>query len=208
MGRAFDPHLFALGGDFIDTKGLTKNPKLAGVFEPLAAPDGVFGVLGNHDWGIDGHEVAREIERTSPMRILMNEHVLLKRGGETIALAGLEDLWKRYPDTERALVGISPEMPRIMLSHNPDLAEYYCGSSKLAESRRIDLQLSGHTHGGEVRIPLFGPPHIPSKYGRKFEQGLVQGALQRVYVSRGICSPRGVRFGCPPEVTGITLIRA
>ncbi|RYG87417.1 metallophosphoesterase, partial [bacterium] len=194
MGLAFRPDLFLFGGDFIDTWRLNDVPKCAGVFEGPVAQDGVFGVLGNHDWALDGVRAHTEIERTSPIRILMNEHVLLRRGGETIALGGLEDLWRRYPDLEATLKGIPPEMPRLLLSHNPDTAEMYIGSSHLAESRRVDLQISGHTHGGEINLPFLGPPHIPSKYGNKFSQGLVQGALHRVYVSRGITSPRGIRF--------------
>lgn len=208
MGNAFRPDLFLFGGDFVDTHGLDAVPKIAGVFEGPSAPDGVFGVLGNHDWILDGEEVRREIGRTSPVRLLFNEHVILRRGGETIAIAGVEDLWMRRPDLERALVGIPAEMPRLLLSHNPDTAERYIGSSHLAESRRVDLQISGHTHGGEIVLPLFGAPLIPSAYGQKFAQGYVQGALHPVYVSRGITSPRGVRFRCRPEVTGITLRRA
>ena len=208
MGNAFRPDLFLFGGDFVDTHGLDAVPKIAGVFEGPAAPDGVVGVLGNHDWVMDGERVRSEIERTSPIRLLLNEHILLRRGGETIALAGLEDLWERHLDLERALVGIPPEMPRLVLGHNPDSAERYIGSAHLAESRRVDLQISGHTHGGEIVLPFFGAPLIPSAYGKKFAQGYVRGKLHPVYVSRGITSPRGVRFRCRPEVTGITLTRA
>ena len=99
-------------------------------------------------------------------------------------------------------------MPRILLSHNPDPAEQGFGPDQGKTIPRVDLQISGHTHGGEIQIPFLGPPKIPSHFGRKFEQGLVEGKLHRVYVSRGICSPRGVRFRCPPEITGITLVRA
>ena len=208
MGNAFGPDLWTFGGDLIDTKGLSAVPTLAGVFEHAWAKDGTYGVLGNHDWHLDGPETIREVERTSPIRFLHNRHVLLNRGGESIALAGLEDLWEREPDLELALKGVTPEMPRLLLSHNPDTAELYVGSTGLAESRRVDLQLSGHTHGGEIVLPFFGAPKIPSRYGRKFDQGLVQGALHRVYVGRGIASPRKVRFRCRPEVTGITLVRA
>lgn len=203
VGNAFRPDLYLFGGDFVDTHDLAVVPDVAGVFEGPTAPDGVFGVLGNHDWLMDGHRVLAEIERTSPVRILMNEHVRLRRGGEEIALGGIEDLWTRAPDLGRALAGVPPEMPRLVLGHNPDTAERPFGAVP-----RVDLQISGHTHGGEIVLPLLGPPHIPSEFGQKFAQGYVRGALHPVYVSRGITSPRGVRFRCRPEVTGITLTRA
>ncbi len=201
MGNGFRPDLFLFGGDFIDGPSASGVPSLAGLFDAASAPDGVYGVLGNHDWWIDGPGCRAEVERTSPVRFLDNASVRLRKGGDEIALAGLEDLWCRQPDLDAALAGIPPDMPRLLLSHNPDTAESVRGSG------RVDLQLSGHTHGGEVVLPFYGPPFLPSRYGDKFARGLVGGALHRVYVSRGITSPRRVRFACRPEVTGITLTR-
>ena len=203
MAHGFRPDVLLFGGDFVDAplKG-GGAPSLAGYFESASAPDGVFGVLGNHDWWTDGHAVARDLEKNSPIQLLENHNVRLRRNGEEIALAGIEDLWCRDPDLTRALGGIPASMPRVVLSHNPDTAEECKGHG------RVDLQLSGHTHGGEVVIPFYGPPFLPSNYGRKYEQGLVEGKLHLVYVARGICRPRAIRFRCRPEVTGITLTRA
>ena len=200
LGNSTNPDLYLFGGDYVD--GGHTVPSLANLFDGAKAPDGLYGVLGNHDWWVDGDGVRAEIERTSRIEFLDNRHVRLRRGGDEIALAGLEDLWCRRPDLDQALAGVPPEMPRLLLSHNPDTAEATNGSG------RVDLQLSGHTHGGEIVLPLYGPPYLPSHYGRKFAQGLVEGKLHRVYVSRGIASPRRVRFACRPEITAITLTRA
>lgn len=206
LGNSIRPDLYLFGGDFVEGGRFAKSgervPNLSGLLEGANAPDGVFAVLGNHDWSVDGDATRAEVERVSRARFLDNASVRLRRGGEEIALAGLEDLWCRRPDLDVALAGIPEEMPRLLLSHNPDTAEATNGSG------RVDLQISGHTHGGEIVIPFYGPPYLPSRYGTKFAQGLVRGALHRVYVSRGIASPRRARFNCRPEVTAITLTRA
>ena len=203
LAKSFRPDLLLFGGDYVDGKAGSAVPSLAGLFDGASAPDGVYGVLGNHDWWLDGEGTRRELERTSPIRLIDNANTVLTRGDDRLALAGLEDLWCRVPDLDVALRGVPEDVPRLLLSHNPDTAESVRG--ELKASSRVDLQLSGHTHGGEVRLPLYGPPYIPSRYGRKFERGLVRGRLHPVYVSVGIASPRGVRFRCHPEVTGIVL---
>jgi predicted MPP superfamily phosphohydrolase len=97
-------------------------------------------------------------------------------------------------------------MPRLLLSHNPDAAE---DPRFLRARHRVDLMLSGHTHGGQVRLPVVGAPVIPSKYGQKYAAGLVQGPRCPVYVSRGLgLSGLPVRFGVPPEIVLFELQRA
>ncbi len=124
---------------------------------------------------------------------------MIERNGARLAVGGVGDMWEGIVDVTRAFRDIPANVPRILLSHNPDLAE------ELSPGIRVDLQISGHTHGGQVRIP-FGPAiQVPSRYGDKYSSGLVQGKSHRVYVNRGIASNHGVRFCCPPEVTGITL---
>ena len=204
LNRAFDlvkeakADVLVMPGDFCDGKGLTKVPALAGVFAMASAPDGVFGVLGNHDHWFDADAVKKELLGT-PIRLIDNKSVRLSRGGAEIALGGIGDLWCDLIDPERAFEGVPKEMPRILLSHNPDFAEDY------ERDERIDLQISGHTHGGEVRLPWGYSPIVPSKYGQKFRAGLASGKSHRVYTSRGICSPRHVRLFCRPEVSLITL---
>jgi predicted MPP superfamily phosphohydrolase len=94
-------------------------------------------------------------------------------------------------------------MPRLLLAHEPDTAEL----PQL--NHRVDLMLAGHTHGGQVKLPLLGTPVVPSAFGSKYAGGLVQGPAYPVLVSRGIgTSIVPVRWGVPPEVVVITLTRA
>ena len=135
------------------------------------------------------------------IELLDNRSRVLRRGGERLAIGGVGDLWTDRVDAVAAFAGVSESVPRILLSHNPDVAE------NPMPSVRVDLQLSGHTHGGEVRIP-FGPaPITGSAYGQKFRAGLVEGRNHRVYVTRGVCSIRHLRFWCRPEVTHLTLLK-
>ena len=195
----FQPDLMAFGGDLFDIRGLPRVPSVKGLYDEAKAPDGVVGVLGNHDYGRPVKDVYREIARSTPIRMIENTSFIVERKGQALAIGGVGDLWHGVVNPRQAFAGVPPEVPRILLSHNPDVAE------ETSRSVRVDLQLSGHTHGGQVRLP-FGPTlHVPSRYGNKFDQGLVQGWSHRVYVSRGICTVRWVRFCCPPEVTGITL---
>jgi len=198
--NAFEPDLIALPGDLCDNSPSGTVPDLRGLFDGLRARDGIVGTLGNHDHRLhDVEGLRRELARNTPIEIVENRHRLLRRGNDTLALGGVGDLWYGLVDPVAAFAGVPEDVPRIMLSHNPDVAEDQVWPV------RIDLQLSGHTHGGEVRVP-FGPaPHIPSKYGNKFREGLVEGRSHRVYVTRGVCSIKHIRFWCRPEVTHLTL---
>ena len=105
----------------------------------------------------------------------------------------------------------SRALKRIVLAHTPDTAEIpeLTGGGRSLRARRIDLMVSGHTHGGQVRVPLLGAPVTLSRYGQKYARGLVQGPICPVVISAGIgMSVFPVRFGVPPEVVEITLTRA
>ena len=199
--NAFRPDLVAVPGDLCDLKGVRDGrvPSMRGVFDGLRARDGVVATLGNHDHSFDLSAMYREIADHTPLEIVENRHRLLRRGGDLLAVGGVEDLWFGHADPVRAFEGLPADVPRILLSHNPDVAEDRVWPT------RIDLQLSGHTHGGEVRVP-FGPAlKVPSKYGQKFREGLAEGRSHRVYVTRGVCSCHRARFFCRPEVTHLTL---
>ncbi|MEA2554315.1 MAG: uncharacterized protein QOJ65_2491 [Fimbriimonadaceae bacterium] len=202
LANAFKPDLIAMPGDFVDEKGSATVPSLAGLFDDARATDGVFGVLGNHDHWLDAEGTRRELAKSTPIRLIENTHVMIERGAGALAIGGVGDLWEGEVDPECAFLGVAPDVPRILLSHNPDLAE------EMTAPVRVDLQLSGHTHGGSVRLPFGYAPCMPSKYGQKFREGLVQGKSHRVYVTRGLVSLWHMRFMCPPDVTGITLRRA
>jgi uncharacterized protein len=209
IGNRFKPDLWTVAGDVLDHKGLHQweaavrgrmdVPSLAGLFDEMAAPDGNLVVRGNHDHWLNGPEVSIELMRSTPLEMVENRCIVIDRGGEKLAVGGVGDMWEGEVDPRAAFRDVPPDVPRVLLSHNPDLAE------EMKPLVRVDLQLSGHTHGGEVRVP-FGPaPVVPSRYGQKFRAGLVEGEKHRVYITRGICTPRRVRFWCPPEVTRIVL---
>lgn len=200
------PDIILLPGDFCNSKGffgLDKDvpvPDLAPFLSGIDAPDGVYGVLGNHDYWLNAEGVTEALSKT-PVHLIHNVNVVIRRGSDELAIVGTPDLWEDDIDLDAAFEGISPETPRILMQHNPDLAEEF------PAGYRVDLQISGHTHGGQVRIP-FGPALIlPSKYGNKYREGLVQGPRHRVYITRGVgmSSTLPVRFCCPPEATLLEL---
>ncbi len=200
LAMAFDPHLVALPGDLCDNAPTYAVPSLKGLFDGLHAPDGVVGTLGNHDHKLlDVPALRREIAQNTPIELLDNRHRLIRRGDARLAVAGVGDLWAGDVHYMAALGDVPHDVPRILLAHNPDVAEIS------TPPPRVDLQLSGHTHGGEVRLP-FGPaPFTSSSYGQKYRAGLVEGPHNRVYVTRGVCSIHHIRLFCRPEVTYLTL---
>jgi predicted MPP superfamily phosphohydrolase len=156
------------------------------------------GVLGNHDhWG--GERGAIEACERHGIELLTNRHHLLARGDAKLCIAGVADLWCDEPDITRAVAGVADDVPRIVLSHNPEYAEDM-------PRERVDLMLSGHTHGGQVR--LFGREFHQGVYGKKYLKGLVDNGHTQVYISRGIgTSVVPVRLGVPPEISLIRLRR-
>lgn len=210
IGRAVDlalnfkPDLIAVPGDFFHRHESGILFRLDKVFDRLHAPDGVVGVLGNHDHYYGAEEVSRIISEDTPIRLIDNQHFILNRGAGSLAIAGVGDLWHAQMHLDEALKGVASHVPRIVLSHNPDVAQFYEGIHQ-----RVDLQLSGHTHGGQAIIPgILDPTRFVSQYGSRFNRGLVQGDRHRVFVTKGLARIRGVRFLAPPDVTGITLVRA
>ncbi len=130
---------------------------------------------------------------------LTNTGVWLERNGGRLRICGVGDLWTDHQDMSAALGDATESDATIVLSHNPDFVES-------VRDPRAGLVLSGHTHGGQVVVPGFGAPIVPSRYGQKYLHGLVQGPRCRVFVTRGVgtISPP-VRFLCRPEVDLITL---
>ncbi|HLJ54963.1 MAG TPA: metallophosphoesterase [Chthonomonadaceae bacterium] len=199
VAKSVQPDLMAFCGDLFDIRGMRRLPSVAGLYDESAARDGVIGVFGNHDYGLPIESVRREVMESTPICLVENTHFMLDRGGGALAIGGVGDLWEGVVNPHVAFEGVPPDVPRIMLSHNPDVAE------ETSRRVRVDLQLSGHMHGGQLRLP-FGPAlRLPSRYGSKFSQGLVQGWSHRVYITRGLCTVGWMRFACPPEVTCIVL---
>jgi len=194
---ALAPDLILLGGDYSHREGRYIAPcfELLGA---LSAPLGVYGVLGNHDY-LHGLAETRAAMARAGVVELTNRGVPVTLGGATLHLAGVDDLWHGAPDVAAALRGVPANAACLLLSHNPDVAE-------TLRDRRVGLVLAGHTHGGQIVLPGYGAPLVPSRYGQKYAHGLVEAPETRVYVSAGTgMTVLPVRVGCRPEITRITL---
>ena len=210
-----NPDTIVLAGDYVSgsTKFLSgsigkfRNEYLmrcSKALSQLRAPLGVYGVLGNHDFW-SGQESIKAICGTLSEQLgvvwLRNRNVELRKGGASFYLLGVDDYWEPSCSLDSACKGLDSDSIRILLSHNPDINDDIAGLKE-----RIDLVLSGHTHGGQVVIPFLGQPVMPSKFGQKYRIGLVRDGERQTYISRGVgCLLAPIRLNCPPEATVFTL---
>jgi uncharacterized protein len=198
------PDLVVLLGDYV-IKGVPGGRFMAAEatareLAALRAPLGAVAVLGNHDWWYDGPRVRKALVGAG-FRVLDNEAVALERGGRRFWVAGIGDLWTGSPDPERALATVPDGEPVLALTHNPDIFPEV--------PARVALTLAGHTHGGQVRLPLLGAPIVPSRFGQRYAEGLVEEQGRRIFVTPGIgTSIVPVRLGVPPEISVVVLSRA
>jgi predicted MPP superfamily phosphohydrolase len=196
LAMAAKPDLVALTGDYTTSYRRYIEP-CAEALGALSAPEGVWAVLGNHDHYTDPLLTVRALKRHR-VSVLENANTVIRRGGDTLQLAGIGDwTWNRV-DWARSLYGIDKGRPTVMLSHQPVVID-------LAETESISLILSGHTHGGQVSLPIIGPP---LRFGRDFKyvRGLYQKNGTHLYVSPGtgvIGLP--VRLGVRPEISILKL---
>jgi predicted MPP superfamily phosphohydrolase len=207
--NALKPDLALLTGDYILQSSVYAGPVAAALAE-LRPNIGTVAVLGNHDLNEGAGEVVRRAfaEAGLPLidnarRVLTPDRELVKWAPKGLAICGVEDLWRAKPSPRKALFGLPPYMPRLLLSHNPDVAEERC---LLRCHMRVDLMISGHTHGGQVYIPGIGRPFVPSRYGEKYAEGLVQGPRCPVFICRGLgMATVPLRIGVPPEIAVLEL---
>jgi predicted MPP superfamily phosphohydrolase len=197
MTNSLKPDLVLLTGDFVH-RGHPHIAPVAAELARLRAGMGKFAVLGNHDhWG-DPVDMRLALA-DSGITLAENRGHWIDRGRGRLLVAGVGDLWQDRQDPGTALGDATGGDATILMSHNPDYAEYLT-------DRRVGLMLSGHTHGGQIRLPGYGAPILPSRFGQKYAQGLVQGPSCPVYVSRGVgTAGPPARFCCRPEVVHITL---
>ena len=196
--QAERPDLVCLLGDFIDRSATFTRPvdpdALARRLAPLEAPRGVLAVLGNHDWYSGGRRIADAIEGAG-VPVLEDD---ARRAGDGLWVAGVSDERLRGADLDRALAPVPEGEAVLLLSHDPDVFPVV--------PKRIALTLSGHTHGGQVGIPLVRRHFVPSRYGERFLQGHIVEGGRHLYVSSGLgTSGVPVRLLRPPEVVTLTL---
>jgi len=202
------PDLIVLTGDFVTVPPFSKvfhNKKhSARVAEPcaallaeLTAPLGVFAVLGNHDGDSDPKFIV-ECLQANRIQVLRNRSLPFERQGERLWLAGVDDVLEGDPDLDLTVKGIPNDEAVVALIHEPDYA-------RRAAQHPIDLQLSGHSHGGQIVLPLVGPPYLPP-LGRRYPKGLYQLGPLALYTNVGLGTIRiPARLNCPPEVTLLKL---
>lgn len=193
------PDLLLLGGDYV-SESTRYIPIAVGALQRLAAatPLGAIGVLGNHDLHVNGPAVQQAMTGAG-IAILRNQSVKITFNGHDLWIAGIDETLLGYPNLPATFAGIPEGSATLALWHEPEFADQ-------AAARGAFAQLSGHTHGGQVRIPGFGPVGLPLD-GKKFVIGHNQVDGMQIYTSRGVGVFRPpMRFDCPPEVTIITLI--
>ncbi len=213
LALAEKPDLVVLTGDFIGHTLRTSRDEvhefdsmyldnLVNSLGRAKAPYGTYAVLGNHDFW-SGPKVTESLchgfETRAGIPVLRNQSISLKKGKDSIQLLGIDDYWNSW-NLGKALRKVPMESVKILLSHNPDI------NQRISSSHKIDLVLSGHTHGGQISLPFIGAPFSPTR-DRRYIKGLVRDGDRQTYITRGVghlVVP--IRFNCPPEVTLITLI--
>lgn len=197
MTNHLQPDMIVLTGDYV-TFSPTYIWPVAQVLGRLRARLGVFAVLGNHDFQVDADEMTRALEGHR-IKVLRNSHFALASGRDRLWMVGVDDLWWSADDLEAAMRHVPPHDPKILLCHNPV-------GIHMAAEQRIDLVLSGHTHGGQVRLPVVGGLYTRSKLGKRFIAGWNRLDGTQIYVSRGIGKVLvPLRVNCPPEIACLNL---
>lgn len=195
--NAAEPDLVLLGGDYVVGwvlgGRLVPPEEMTATLASLEAPLGVYAVMGNHDLWFDAERVRRALSEAR-IRVLEDEAVALPTETGELWLMGLRDHRAGRPDVSGALEKVPDGVPVLALTHNPDLFPEI--------PSRVRLTLAGHTHGGQVRLPLLGTPIVPSRYGSRFVRGLVVEGDRHLFVTPGLGTTiLPVRFRVPPEIS-------
>ena len=191
------PDLVVNTGDFVSYVFKELELPMISAFRRISASDGALAVLGNHDHYTGApDQVCRQLEDAG-IGMLQNRHVLVEKGGDRLALAGIDDLAFGRPDLDQALAGVPVGSPVILVSHNPDIFFE-------AARKKVDLVLSGHTHGGQIRCP--GLPVLVRMSRFSLDEGRYTAAGSELVVSRGLGAiGLPFRFACPPEAVLLIL---
>jgi hypothetical protein len=193
-----NPDLVAITGDFVTYRPEEYAGDLVAVLRQIQARDGVVAVLGNHDHWSDPI-VVRRVLRGANIRELANDVFTIQRQDAQLHIAGVDDVMEELDDLDSVLNKIPDDGCCILLAHEPDFAD------QSASSGRFDLQLSGHTHGGQIFLPILKMPILP-RLGRKYPIGLYRVEEMYQYTNRGLGTAElQLRFNCQPEITVLTL---
>jgi predicted MPP superfamily phosphohydrolase len=194
-----EPDLVAVTGDLI-ANGTGFIDTVARALGGLRARDGAFAAMGNHDYFGDGEAMVRALEAAG-LTVLRNRGVELRREDGAIYVAGVDDTWTRRHDVARALAQRPAGMPSVLLAHDPVLFPE-------AAEHGVDLVLSGHTHGGQVAVPMLARKLNLARLITRFTSGVYQQGRTTLYVNRGLgTTGPPVRLAVAPEIAVLTLRR-
>ncbi|MFC3842995.1 metallophosphoesterase [Paenibacillus sp. MAH-36] len=194
-----EPDLICFTGDLFDSNYGQINDDVIPILSRLQARLGKYAVLGNHDMRLDPKRVKDVLER-SGFTVLVNANRSIVRGNSRLWIAGIDEMFHGKPDLPLALKGTEKDEFVLLLAHEPDFAD-------TALKFPVALQLSGHSHGGQIRIPFYGSLFTPD-LGQKYEVGLYtfEKSEFHVYTNRGIGTTLfPIRFNCRPEITVFVL---
>jgi hypothetical protein len=200
LTNQLNPDLVVLLGDYVwrDVEAIFE---LAPALTGLNARYGLFSILGNHDLWTDV-EIIKTGLAEARLPLLVNEGLTISAGKGSFYLAGVDDVWSGRPDLEAALQDAPAQVPVILLAHEPDPADTF------SLDKRVVLQLSGHSHGGQIRLPGVGPVVTPY-LSWKYDLGLYEVNGMWLYTNRGVgVTNVPIRYNCAPEITEITLVKA
>ncbi len=191
------PDLVLIAGDFIATgkiRWTTIPPdEIAAALKGIKARSGTFAVLGNHDWWHNAGQIRKALE-SAGIPVLDDDTTRINVKGVDLWLMGIGDLWEAYPDLAGTLRKLPKDGITIAITHNPDIFTEV--------PSHITLTIAGHTHGGQVAIPLIGRPVVPSSYGQRYATGHIVENGRHLFVTPGIgTSIIPVRFRVPPEIS-------
>ncbi len=191
--------IIALTGDYMSANPAVVAPMLD-FLKQLQSAHGVFAVMGNHDGWSGNREVVRKQFEQAGIRFLINQNSVIQLRGESLAVAGTDFVWLGKPDPERTFRGIAAHIPILALVHEPDYFD------TIVAHRPVMLQVSGHTHGGQCRVPLIGYAPQRVNYGRNYLYGEYGIGESKLFVTRGVGTVGlRVRFACPPELAILTM---
>lgn len=193
-----NPDFVVITGDLIDHDPVNASPPMIEPLTALASQHPTLVVLGNHDYWADPQPVRNALAQT-PVEELANRVYTVTKEGGSLHIAGVDDVWMERDRLDLVLDQLPDDGAAILLVHEPDFAD------TAAATGRFDLSLSGHSHGGQVRIPFTGAPMLPP-YAKRYPLGRYQVGNMVHYTNRGVgMALMNVRFNCRPEITVITL---
>jgi predicted MPP superfamily phosphohydrolase len=208
LTNAQKPELVIITGDFVTAAHRRRERKLkaeqawpcAEILRRIESPLGCFAVLGNNDYGNDADVITEALSTGSRIQVLRNRASALERNGARLWLAGIDNVTANRAKPDVALRGVPKEECTIVAVHEPDFAD-------VMRKFPVDFQISGHSHGGQIRLPGVGALYLPL-WARKYPMGHYQLGEFQLYTNRGIgVIGLPMRFMCPPEITIFTLKR-